>query len=56
MLCGKMKKWFLIKIRNMKRCVSINKCKYKLSYDNKSRIFFKREVFIGFWLLKILKE
>lgn len=55
MLCGKMKKWFLIKIKNMKRCVSINKL-YKLSYDNKNIIFFKREVFIGFWLLKILKE
>lgn len=48
MLCGKMKKRSLTKIRNMKRCASINKCKYKLSYDNKSRTFFKREVFTGF--------
>lgn len=46
MLCGKMKKRSLTKIKNMKRCASINK--YKLSYDNKNITFFKRKVFTGF--------
>lgn len=47
MLCGKMKKRSLTKIKNMKRCASINKL-YKLSSDNKNITFFKREVFTGF--------